>query len=126
MNPIEPIIGKYEFNSLAQFQGKYDALFNEDENGNKIPSFKFSKPVFPRSVLQKAEYDEQGNITKEQVLSDKILVDMAWFMPNEYDEDNNIIEKKHPYGWKKYAVTITEGQGLHTFLQIDYQTHKIK
>ena len=106
-------IAKYEFSDKAQFQTKLDALYTINDEGEKIPNQKFAVVELGHIVLEQGKYDAEGNEVKSPKLSDKYSVDMAW-----WDIED------HPYGWKSYAIDIAEGQGVHSFAGVDYQTHK--
>ena len=108
-------IGKYEFDSKEQAEEKIKALgFATDEEGNEYLTHPHDISHLGNIVLEQAEIDEEGNITKEAILSDKYSVDVCW---NGLD--------KHPYGWTSYAVE-AQGNGVHRFLGLDYQKHKIQ
>ncbi len=106
-------IAKYEFSDKAQFQTKLDALYTENEEGEKIPNQKFAVVELGHIVLTQGTYDEDGNEVTAPILSDNYCVDMAWWGLDG-----------HPYGWKSYAIDISEGQGVHSFSGVDYQSHK--
>ena len=106
-------ISKYAFNTKEQFEEKLDALHTMDEEGNNIPDFKFSVVQIGDIELEAEVLDEKGEVESKAVFSEKWHVDVAWF---EQDE--------HPYGWKSYKVDFEEGQGMHSFAGVDYQSHK--
>ena len=106
-------VGKYAFDSKEQYQAKFDALHTEDEEGNLIPEFRFATVELGNIVLEQATYDEDGEILTEAVLSDDWHVDAGWWGLDD-----------HPYGWKSYKVDFEEGQGMHSFAGVDYQSHK--
>ena len=131
------IVAKYEFNSREQFLDKYDNLYTSDDEGNKVPKFKFAKVELGHITLQKEELDEDGEVISEAVLSEGWHVDMAWWLEGittveeeaVLDEDGMVVTPQvtsidHPYGWKTYKVDFDEGQGMHSFAGVDYQTHK--
>ncbi len=119
-------IAKYKFNTKKQFQDKFDNLYTADEDGNLIPNFRFAVVQLGHVVLVEGTYDENGDVLTGTEYSEEYLVDVTWFLEDEFDEDGNLLEKNHPYGWKSYSVDskITEGQGMHQFLGVDYQKHK--
>ena len=119
-------IAKYKFNTKEQFQDKFDNLHTTDEDGNLIPKFRFAVVQLGHVVLVQGTYDENGDVLTETEYSEEYLVDVTWFLKDEFDEDGNLLEKDHPYGWKSYSVDskIKEGQGMHQFLGVDYQNHK--
>ena len=119
-------IAKYKFNTKKQFQDKFDNLYTADEDGNLIPNFRFAVVQLGHVVLVEGTYDENGDVLTETEYSEEYLVDVTWFLEDEFDEDGNLLEKDHPYGWKSYSVDskITEGQGMHQFLGVDYQKYK--
>ena len=96
-------IGKYEFNSKEQLDSKIEGL--KENHSHTIVKL-------GNIVLQQAEYDEEGEVITEAVLSDKFHVDVMW-----------VGLKDHPYGWKSYAVDI-DGDGVHSFLGLSYNAHK--
>ena len=104
-------IGKYEFKDQATAESKIKGL-GVDEDGNATHSHAIVK--LGHIVLERGEYDANGNEIKAPVLSDKYHVDVAW----------NGIEE-HPYGWKSSAVVITDGNGIHSFYGVDYQENKM-
>lgn len=122
---ITPKIGKYEFPNKETFDLAFEELHTVDEDGQLVPKFRFSDPVFPKLILKNTEYDEEGNIIEEQVMSNRFFVDFAWFFEDEYNEEGEVIKKEHPIGFEQYKSTIEKGQGLHTFIGIDYQQNKI-
>ena len=97
-------IGKYEFNSKEQLDSKIEGL--KENHSHTIVKL-------GNIVLQQAEYDEEGEVITEAVLSDKFHVDVMW-----------VGLKDHPYGWKSYSVDL-DGNGMHSFLGVDYVTNKI-
>lgn len=115
-------IGKYEFKDKATADSKIKAL-GVDEDGNATHGHAIVK--LGNIVLEQGEYDEEGNETKAPVLSDKYHLDVAWKIDDTYDEEGNLIKAEHPYGWKSSAVTISDGNGVHSFYGVDYQTNKI-
>ena len=103
-------IGKYEFNSKEQFESKVESLNRLGKN-DTISALGYA-------VI------EEGTEETAPVFGDKYHVDVLWDIQDEYDIDGNVIEAKHPYGWKSYAVDFEEGQGMHSFLGLDYQSLK--
>ncbi len=89
---------KYEFNDKEQFDTKVENL-----TANYIAIVRLGNIVL-----------EEGSDKQEAVLSNKYHADIMW----QDIED-------HPYGWKSYAVAVTDGNGVHSFLGIDYQTNKL-
>ena len=88
---------KYEFNRKSDALRYIKELWIEDEEGNKSrktylvdstdengDAIQIEKPYVAHVVelgflpIEKAEYDEEGNITKEAVLSDKYSIDVLW------------------------------------------------
>ena len=131
-------VSKYEFDSQAQFKSKFDALHTEDSEGNLIPDFRFAAVELGHIVLEQGEYDEEGEEITAPVLSENYHVDMAWWedgittIEEEaiLDENGMVITPEvtsidHPYGWKTYAIDLEEGQGMHSFAGVDYQSHKM-
>ena len=114
-------IAKYEFLSKEQAQTKIDALGTaQDENGNEYPTHKHTIVQLGNIVLQQGQYDEEGNETVAPILSTDWHVDALW-LDLEADEEGKV---DHPYGWKSYAVDI-DGNGVHSFLGLDYNSLKI-
>lgn len=88
---------KYEFNTKSTAQKYIKELWVEDEEGNKSRKtyqveqtdengdvVMVDKPyiahpvVLGNIVLEQAEYDEEGNVIKEAVLSEKYSIDILW------------------------------------------------
>ena len=107
-------LAKYEFDSKEQAETKINALGTaQDENGNEYPTHKHTIVHLGHIVEQQGQYDEDGNETVAPVLSSKYHVDVLW---KGIDD--------HPYGWKSYAVDIS-GNGVHSFLGLNYDSYKI-
>lgn len=107
-------IAKYEFDSKEQAETKINALGTaQDEEGNEYPTHKHTIVHLGHIVEQQGQYDEDGNETVAPVLSSKYHVDVLW---KGIDD--------HPYGWKSYAVDI-DGDGVHSFLGLNYDSYKI-
>ena len=131
-------ISKYEFDSQEAAELKIAALpHSTDEDGNSHPSHKHTIVKLGHIVLEQGEYDEEGEETKAPVLSDKYSVDVLWNEPEittvdveaVLDEDGMVVTPEvtsvdHPYGWKSYAIDI-EGNGVHSFYGLDYDSHKM-
>tara|TARA_R110002012_G_scaffold306291_1_gene510918 strand:- start:389 stop:712 length:324 start_codon:yes stop_codon:yes gene_type:complete len=104
-------IGKYEFDSLEQANTKIKGLgTTTDENGNEVPSHNHTVVRLGNIVLEKPEYDEEGNVTKEAVYSLKYSVDVSW--DGEEAEEFN-----------SFKIDII-GEGVHGFFGISYQENK--
>jgi len=113
-------IAKYEFLDKEQAETKINALGTaKDENGNEYPTHKHAIVHLGNIVLEQGSYDEDGNETVAPVLSDKWHVDVLW-QDLEANEDGSI---DHPQDWKMHNVNI-EGNGVHSFLGLDYNSHK--
>jgi len=107
-------VAKYEFDSKEQAETKINALGVEtDENGNEYPTHKHTIVHLGHIVEQQGQYDEEGNETVAPVVSSKYHVDVLW---KGIDD--------HPYGWKSYAVDVS-GNGVHSFLGLNYDSYKI-
>jgi len=107
-------IAKYEFDSKEQAETKINALGTaQDENGNEYPTHKHTIVHLGHIVEQQGQYDEDGNETVAPVLSSKYHVDVLWKGIDDY-----------PYGWKSYAVDVS-GNGVHSFLGLNYDSYKI-
>jgi len=131
-------IAKYEFDSREQAETKIDALGTAtDEDGNEYPTHKSTIVQLGNIVLEKGEYDEDGEEVTAPVLSNKWHLDVLWkeeqikTVDEEavIDEDGNIVTPEvvsydHPYGWKSYAVEI-EGDGVHSFFGLSYESLKL-
>ena len=104
-------IGKYSFKDESTSDAKITALGVDDE-GNATHGHAIVK--LGHIVLEKGEYDAEGNEIKAPVLSDKYHLDVAW-------KDL----ESHPYGWKSSAVAFTDGNGVHSFYGINYQENKM-
>lgn len=100
-------IGKYEFKSKEQVQDKIEDL----QEGT------FLIVELGHIVLEEGEYklneDEEMQLIKEPVISDKYHVDVIW-----YDIES------HPYGWKTYSCDL-DSEGMHKFSGIPYLENKI-
>jgi hypothetical protein len=117
-------ISKYEFDDEASALSKIAALPHAtDEDGNLHPSHSHTIVKLGNIVLEKGEYDEDGNETKAPVLSDKYCVDVLWKDLEEVDEDGNVTID-HPYGWKSKAIDIDD-EGVHGFFGLSYQDNKM-
>ena len=115
-------IGKYEFKDQKTADSKTKAL-GVDEDGN--PTHGHAIVRLGHIVLEQGEYDEEGNETKPPVFSDKYHLDVAWKLDDTYDEEGELVKAEHPYGWKSSAVAISDGNGVHSFYGVDYQTNKL-
>jgi len=104
-------IGKYEFKDQAIAEAKIKGL-GVDEDGNATHGHAIVR--LGHIVLERGEYDAEGNEITAPILSDKYHIDVAW---NGIDE--------HPYGWKSSAVAISDGNGVHSFYGVDYQENKM-
>ena len=119
-------LAKYEFTDQTTAESKIKALGVEtDEDGNEYPTHSHAIVKLGHIVLERGEYDAEGNEIKAPVLSDKYHVDVAWKIQDTIDEDGNVIKADHPYGWKSYAVAISDGNGVHSFYGVDYQSNKL-
>ncbi len=105
-------IGKYAFNSKEQFNDKIESLHTINDEGDKIPNSKFAVVEIGLLEITAPTFDEDGEELTPLIMGTDYHCDMAW-----YDLET------HPYGWKSYAVDV-KGQGVHSFMGIDYQTHK--
>lgn len=107
-------IAKYEFVDEQSAIKKIKALgFDTDEEGNEYPTHPHAIIKLGKIIIEDAEYDNEGNITKEEILSEKYHVDVMW---NDLED--------HPYGWKSYAVTDIKNNGIHQFFGLDYIKYK--
>ena len=113
-------IGKYAFNSKEQAQEKVYSLGIEiDEQGNEYPTHKHCVVELGNIILEQGQYYDNGEEIIAPVLSDKWHLDVAWRLEDSYDEDGNLIEADHPYGWKSYSVQV-DGEGVHSFFGFKY------
>ena len=103
-------IGKYEFISSEQAETKIEAL-GVDSSGEATHSHAIVR--LGNIILENEEYDEEGNIKKDIVLSDKYHLDVLW-----------VGLEDHPYGWKSYAVSNIIDNGIHHFSNMDYINYK--
>lgn len=105
-------IGKYLFNNKEQAESKIQALSTTNEEGELIPS---NNTIIQlgKKKLTDAVIDADGNVVTEATFSDEYLVDVMW-------QDG-----VEAYGWKTYRVEPTNGE-LHSFLGVNYQSHKIE
>ena len=103
--------GKYVFNDKAQAEEKIADLYLGD-NGEPI-GVPHDIIRVGHEVISKAEFDEEGNVTKERVESDKYLVDVCWNSPS-------IVS--HPNGWGDYSVEPTSSS--HGVVGIDFDKYK--
>ena len=119
-------IGKYEFKDQATAEAKIKALgVDTDEEGKEYSTHGHTVVKLGHIVLEKGEYNEEGEVIKEPVLSSKYHLDVMWTFSDTEDEEGNVIKADHPYGWKSAAVNnITDG-GVHSFYGVDYQENKI-
>ena len=117
-------IGKYEFKDQKTADSKIKSLgVSTDEDGNEYPTHKQSIVKLGYIVLERGEYDSEGNETKAPVLSSKYHLDVAWQLEDTYSEDGELIKAEHPYGWKSVNVEL-DSNGVHSFYGVDYLTHK--
>ena len=117
-------IAKYEFKNEKTALSKIKLLgVAKDEDGNEYPTHKHSIVKLGYIVLERGEYDNEGNETKAPVLSSKYHLDVAWQLEDTYSEDGELIKAEHPYGWKSANVDL-DSNGVHSFYGVDYLTHK--
>ena len=117
-------ISKYEFKDQKTAEAKIKGLgVAKDEDGNEYPTHKHSIVKLGNIVLERGEYDNEGNETKAPVLSSKYHLDVAWQLEDTYSEDGELIKADHPYGWKSANVDL-DSNGVHSFYGVDYLTHK--
>ena len=118
-------IGKYEFDSKQQFETKKASLgVAVDEDGNEYATHKHSIVELGRVVLIQGEYNDNGTELAAPILSNKYHIDVAWDLSDTYSDEGEIVKVKHPYGWASHSVSI-DGNGMHSFLGLDYLDHKI-
>ena len=117
-------VGKYEFKDQETAEAKIKALgVAKDDDGNEYPTHKHSIVKLGYIVLERGEYDNDGNEIKAPVLSSKYHLDVAWKIQDTIDEDGNVIKADHPYGWKSASVDL-DNNGVHSFYGVDYLKHK--
>ena len=117
-------IGKYEFSSKKTADSKIKSLgVATDEDGNEYPTHKHSIVKLGNIVLEQPEFDEDGEVTKEAVLSSKYHLDVAWQLEDTYSDEGELIKADHPHGWKSANVDL-DSNGVHSFYGVDYLTHK--
>lgn len=107
-------IGKYQFNSKEVAENKISAL---------NPAHKHTVVRLGNIVLSEAEFDSEGNKTKEVVKSEKYHIDVAWQLEDTIDENGNLIKADHPYGWKSASINLNTN-GVHSFYGVDYLKNK--
>lgn len=120
-------LAKYKFKTREQFQDKFEALHTVNDKGELIPDFDFSIVQIGNVILKEAQFDEEKEIQiTEPEYGEEYLVDAIWYLKDTFNEDGELEEKDHPYGWKTYSVDskITEGEGFHSFAGINYQENK--
>lgn len=106
-------IAKYKFDTEKQAKKKIQQLgVAEDEEGNEYPTHNHTIVHIGRIVEQEGEYNENGEVVKEPILSEGYHIDVLW-----------VDLEDHPRGWKKYNVDLTHN-GVHVFAGIDYLAHK--
>ncbi len=91
------IFKKYELDS-QELADSLIAALSHDEEGNPSHSHTIVKLGF--LTLEAGEYDEEGNVIKEPVLSTKYSIDVLW--------------KDEAADWSQYEIQV-EGNGVHTF-----------
>lgn len=114
------IVKKYEFNRKADALRYIDELWVEDEDGNKSRKtyqveqqdengdvVMVDKPYIAHVVelgfIQSGgEWDENGEVVVEPIVSEKYSVDVLW--------ESEIEER-----WNTYEIEV-EGKGVHKFL----------
>lgn len=96
-------IGKYEFNSQQQAE-EIIALLDE----NHINDIS----IIGNIVLEQAEIDENGQVTKEAILSDKYSLDILW---NDTEHEN----------FTPFRIEV-EGNGSRSFAGLNYEDYKIQ
>ena len=100
-------IGKYQFKDQKTAEAKIKGLgVAKDEDGNEYPTHKHSIVKLGYIVLERGEYDEEGNETKAPVLSSKYHLDVAWRLEDTYSEDGELIKAEHPYGCQSSTVSL--------------------
>jgi len=108
-------IGKYEFADKSACEKKIKALgVDTDEDGNEYPTHSHAVVKLGNIILERGEYDEEGEEIKAPVFSNKYHLDVMWVGLDE-----------HPYGWKSNAVGNINDNGVHSFYGVDYQKNKM-
>jgi len=120
-------IGKYEFDSLQQAEEKITALGVATHEGNEYPTHKHCIVKLGHIVIEKGEYNEEGEETKAPVLSDKYHLDVLWKLQGaEIIEDGEVVgheDPTQPEGWAEHAVDVTDN-GVHAFMGLEYNDYK--
>jgi len=120
-------IGKYEFDSLQQAEEKITALGVATSEGNEYPTHKHCIVKLGHIVIEKGEYNEEGEETKAPVLSDKYHLDVLWKLQGaEIIEDGEVVgheDPTQPEGWAEHAVDVTDN-GVHAFMGLEYNDYK--
>lgn len=125
-------IGKYAFDTKEQAESKVTGLgVTTDEEGNENANHNHAVVHLGHIVLEEGEYDSEGEVVKEPVLSVKWHVDALWQHTYETtgegeDAVTEKVEPSHPYGWKSYAVAGIDGNGVHSFYGLDYNSLKVE
>jgi len=117
-------IGKYEFDSLEQAEDKITALgVATDDDGNTYPTHKHCIVKLGYIVLEQGEYNEEGEEVKAPVLSDKYHLDVLWKGLEPVDAEAEVLSYVEPNDWVDNRIAI-EGNGVHSFMGLDYQEYK--
>ena len=121
-------IGKYEFDSLQQAEEKITALgVATNDEGTQHPTHKHCIVKLGHIVIEKGEYNEEGEETKAPVLSDKYHIDVLWKLQGaEIIEDGEVVgheDPTQPEGWTEHAVDVTDN-GVHAFMGLEYNDYK--
>lgn len=117
-------IGKYEFDDSVQADSKINALGTiTTDLGDVVPSHNHIIIRLGYIVLEKAEYNENGEQTKAAVLSDKYHVDVLWKGLEPIDAEAEVLQYTHPDGWGDYSIDINN-EGVHSFMGLKYNEYK--
>ena len=99
---MKRIVKKYEFNTEATAKKYIAELWVEDEQGNKVRKEPYIAHVVELGFIQSGgEWDAEGNVIVEPIVSEKYSVDVLW--------ESEVEER-----WNKYEIQV-EGKGVHEF-----------
>lgn len=118
-------IGKYAFNSKEQALDKIKKLgIGTDEEGNEYPTHKHTVVELGFEALSEPVIDPDAYppvVIEYPTFGTDYLVDVLWVDLEEQENGST----NHPYGWATYSVNIS-GEGLHSFLGLEYQDLKLQ
>ena len=114
-------IGKYAFNSEKQAKSKIKALGTQTtDEGVEYPTHPHIVTELGIERLSEDIYNEEWELVQEAIYGTDYLVDVLWY---DLKEENGSVS--HPYGWATYSVNVS-GEGIHSFLGLEYQDLKLQ